>query len=125
MVRRCKLCGAPLNSNRKKFCNKKHANKYYYLQNKDKHRDYMREYMRQYNDTKRPIRYCLVCGKIVPKGRYKYCSHSCYLKKYKKDNHNIVGVMENYYPLKCEECGGELIFDDKDVYCSKCGLVQE
>lgn len=27
--------------------------------------------------------------------------------------------------LKCEECGGDVLFDGKEYYCSRCGLIQK
>lgn len=94
-----------------------------------------------YHNKRFPKRYCLTCGKLLKKGQYKFCSHSCSAKTNNKTENRKMSVqtkikisnsLKNYYtenPKKkpiytCEKCGKQFehktIKPTRHVYCDDC-----
>ena len=36
---------------------------------------------------------------------------------------NYIRKMQSHLPSECPECESELVTDDSEIYCAKCGLV--
>ena len=115
-------CDKELSGRQKRFCSEEHRVKHYKLINRPKYLEYYKNYY-QHN---RKNKYCVICGKELPKHKKKYCSPGCNMRAYTKcDNYdpNRYAVLPCDPPDKCDECGSKVIHDGFDYVCSKCGLV--
>lgn len=41
------------------------------------------------------------------------------------DQKSLDGLMAEDKKKKCPECGGEIVFENEEMVCKKCGLVIE
>jgi len=115
-------CDKELTGRQTRFCSEEHKQAYYRMVNKPYYTKYNHNYYLKHKKEK----YCVVCGKPLPKYKKTYCSLKCYLDKYKSDNNpNHYGELPRRYEEVCDECGGRVVLDGFDYVCSNCGLVIE
>ena len=82
----CLECGREFQVSRKqtgrqKYCSPLCRQRYW----QKTHREEMREYNRKRREKQRGLhpKFCLICGRILPKGKSRYCSEKCFKKGHK------------------------------------------
>jgi hypothetical protein len=121
-----KGCNKPLKGRQRKYCSIKckkfadrHNNKNFYLK-------YHRDYQRRIRLLDMENKVCVVCGGKLGKYKRKYCGIECQKIAINSDHINTNWYeAEKYIPERCEECGGQIIQDEHDIVCKRCGLVYE
>lgn len=113
--RTCEFCGEKFSViGFRKFCSK-----YCYNRNHHLKAHPPKERVKKVKEPK-PIKLCVVCGGVVPRGRVRFCSDKCY-RKSNKDKWNKKRNRRPKEVKNCINCGKEIESPHRKKYCSdKC-----